>query len=468
MKNIILLVLLSVTAVNAQGATAQAVTEGPLAGYVAKVDSNYLWVEHRRSLHKNVSFAELTLISQKWRDIVWKHQLYIIIPTRVIKPNTQHALLFIRGGRWKQEYGNPKDDFKLPKRADVFASIAEKLATPVAILMQVPHQPIFGGKTEDEIIAFTFENYLNTHDPEWPLLLPMVKSAVRAMDAVAEYTDQKWDLQIKSFTVAGASKRGWTSWLTGAVDKRVTAIAPMVIDILNMGPQLEYQKRVWGDVSYKISDYSERDIFKHLATKAGRTLQEVVDPYNYRHDLKQPKLIIIGTNDHYWPLDALNLYWNDLLGPKYILYLPGNRHRLRDYARIVGSVIALHQHVANGKVLPQLSWKFTNDDGRLSLKVESDIPPSKIVAWVASSATRDFREAQWTSYPTQNKGNVYFYDLTLPEAGYTAIFGEAVFDEDSDIPYFLSTNVNIVKAIDADREVSSIHLPPTQRGVLRN
>lgn len=457
MKNITLLVLMSLTAVSAQRAIPQPVAEGPLANYIAKVDSSYHWVEHHRSSLNEVSFAELTLTSQRWRDIVWKHQLYIIKPTN-LKPNTQHALLFIGGGRWKQEYENPKDGFKLPKKADVFASIAEKLGTPVAILMQVPHQPIFGGKTEDEIIAFTFENYLDTGDPEWLLLLPMVKSAVRAMDAVAEYADQNWDLQIKSFTVAGASKRGWTSWLTGAVDKRVTAIAPMVIDVLNMGPQLEYQKRVWGDFSYKISDYSERNIFKQLATETGRTLQEIVDPYNYRHELKQPKLIIIGTNDHYWPLDALNLYWDDLLGPKYILYLAGNRHRLKDYARIVGSINALHQHVANGKVLPQLSWKFTNGDGRVSLKVKSDIPPSRIVAWVASSATRDFREAQWTYYPTQNKGNMHFYDLTLPEAGYTAIFGEAVFDdnEDADIPYFLSTNVKIVKAIGADPEVNSI------------
>ena len=57
------------------------------------------------------------------------------------------------------------------------------------------------------------------------------------------------------------------------------------------------------------------------------------------------------------------------------------------------------------------------------------------MAWVASSATRDFREAQWTSYPTQKQGDVYFYDLALPDAEYTALVGEAVFDEDSDLPW---------------------------------
>ena len=96
MKNIILLCLFSLTAVSAQASTPQEVAERPLAHYVAKVDSNYHWVEHRRSSFKNVTFAELTLISQKWRDIVWKHKLYIIIP-KSVNPSAEHGLLFIAG-----------------------------------------------------------------------------------------------------------------------------------------------------------------------------------------------------------------------------------------------------------------------------------------------------------------------------------------------------------------------------------
>jgi hypothetical protein len=44
-----------------------------------------------------------------------------------------------------------------------------------------------------------------------------------AMDATIEFAKQKTGNTIKKFVVAGASKRGWVTWLTSAVDKRVMA-----------------------------------------------------------------------------------------------------------------------------------------------------------------------------------------------------------------------------------------------------
>lgn len=413
-----------------------------LAEYVVREDDSYEWKVRREGKVAGTDYTELILTSQTWREITWKHQLYILNPASVA-PDTKHALLFIAGGRWRDNLADPAGDEKLPGEARLLAAVAEQLKTPIAILLQVPHQPIFDGKYEDQIIAYTFDEYLKTGDTDWPLLLPMVKSAVRGMDATQELAKQKWSLNVDTFTVTGASKRGWTTWLTGAVDKRVTAIAPMVIDVLNMAPQMRHQKEAWGEVSYQINDYSKRGLTEKLQSDGAIDLRKIVDPYSYRKALKQPKLIMIGTNDHYWPIDALNLYWKDLVGPKYILYVPNNRHGLKDYGRVVSSLSALHQHAVTGEALPDLNWSFASGDGRLALEVRSDIKPQKVDAWIATSKTRDFREAKWVSRPIKRAGGAFRYELAAPDEGFVAIFAEAVYDGKT-LPYFLSTNVRIL------------------------
>ena len=68
---------------------------------------------------------------------------------------------------------------------------------------------------------------------ELPLRNPMVKAAVRAMDTVTAFVSQITNNNIDKYAVAGASKRGWTTWLTAAVDKRVVALMPIVLSVLN-------------------------------------------------------------------------------------------------------------------------------------------------------------------------------------------------------------------------------------------
>ena len=434
---LLIVVLLAATPLPAQDEAT-----GPLVDYVRQEDASYAWRVRREGRVLNTEYVELLLTSQTWRDIAWKHQLFVIKPSSVPKEN-RHALLFVAGGSWKAELEQADAAEDLPREANLLALVAERLQTPVAILLQVPHQPIFDGKYEDQIIAFTFEEFIKTRDDNWPLLLPMVKSAVRAMDATCEVARDNWSLEIETFSVTGASKRGWTTWLTGAVDQRVTAIAPMVIDVLNMAEQMRHQRRAWGDLSYKIDDYRQRGLTDHLESDAGAALRAIVDPYSYRGRLTQPKLIIIGTNDHYWPLDALNLYWDDLVGPKYILYVPNNRHGLEDYGRLIGSLNALHQHASRQTALPDLSWQFTTAANKLSLEVRSDLKPQKVDAWIATAETRDFRNARWTPRTTRRQGDRFHYEIEAPTEGFAAMFAEAVYDGDA-APYFFSTNVRII------------------------
>lgn len=413
-----------------------------LAAYVARPDSSFTWRVRSEGKIGKSSYVELIMNSQTWRDTLWQHQLYIINPS-TRNPDSRHALLFISGGRWKPELEGPATDSRLPRNAERFAELTEKVRTPVAILRQVPFQPLFDGLTEDWIIALTFDRYLETGDQDWPLLLPMVKSVVRAMDTMQAIAADRWGFDINSFTVAGASKRGWTTWLTGAVDQRVTAMAPMVIDVVNMAEQMEHARATWGQPSHKIRPYTERNLHERLASPGGRALLEIVDPYSYRRVLHQPKLIINGTNDEYWPLDALNLYWPALEGEKYLLYVPNNGHGLKDYERVLGGLVALHRHVAHGDPLPTLDWQFEEAADRVRLELRPSMRAKRAVAWIARSPTRDFRGARWESVMMKRKGGLYSIEVERPRTGYVAVLGEGFFTRRVKIPCYFSTTVQI-------------------------
>ena len=191
--------------------------------------------------------------------------------------------------------------------------------------IKVPNQPLYEGRKEDDLIAHTFEKYLESEDSGWLLLFPMVKSATQAMTALTQFTQQELAQKIDNFVITGASKPyGWTSWLTAAVDPRIKATIPLVIDVLNMPAQMEYQKATWGQYSEQINDYTERGLQDVLGTGEEKSLTALVDPYSYRTQLTMPKLSVIGTNDPYWVLDALNIYWDDLAKPNYVLYVPNS------------------------------------------------------------------------------------------------------------------------------------------------
>lgn len=445
-----LIILISTSRLEAKESQAAAKPSPALEQYIAKPDATYQWTKRREGALGNGKFVELTLTSQTWRDIVWKHQLFIYRPSNI--DDGSQALLLVAGGTWKPELERQpaEGDAKLPGEAQVVAALAESLRSPVAVLLQVPEQPLFGGMVEDEIISHTFAQFMKTNDVEWPLLLPMVKSVIRAMDATEEFAKAEWQLNVEHFLVTGASKRGWTTWLTGAVDPRVNAIAPMVIDMLNMKPHMKLQEASFGGYSEQIHDYTDKGLQDHLDSNRGDALRSIVDPYSYRGQLKQPKLIILGTNDRYWPVDALNLYWDDLEGEKYVLYVPNNGHGLRDHRRLVGTVCALHEHVTGGKSMPKLDWSFEDRGDSLRLELSTDTKPEAVRSWTATSDSRDFRQARWDSKTVaaqDGQTRRFVIEVEKPAQGFAAVFAEAQFNGQP-MPFYLSTNLRVLSGLE--------------------
>jgi PhoPQ-activated pathogenicity-related protein len=320
--------------------------------------------------------------------------------------------------------------------------LAAAAQMPVALLHQVPNQPLLGDRKEDDLISETFLRYLDTKDATWPLLFPMAKSAVRAMDALEEIALEKHQTKIERFVVTGASKRGWTTWLSAVVDDRVAGIAPIVIDTLNFPAQMRHQKATWGFYSEQIADYTLKGLVDVMLKQPEIPLWQWVDPYTYRSELSLPKLLINGTNDRYWVVDAMNMYWDDLKGPKCVHYAPNAGHSLdggRDKALTTLAVFA--QHIALGESMPGLSWKHDDDGDKLRLTLRSTPKPQTVRLWTAHSDDKDFRPDEWKATDVNpNESGDYVALVDKPENGFVAFFGEAVYKAGPH-EYSLSTQI---------------------------
>src|SRR5205807_2164585 len=291
----------------------------------------------------------------------------------VVKPDqvkSSKSLLFISGGK---NAGEP------PKSADGnMVKIALATGSIVSELKMVPNQPlVFAGQTEerseDSLIAYTWDKFLRTQDPKWPARLPMTKAAVRAMDAVTSFcgSPEGGAVKIDGFVVAGGSKRGWTTWTTAAVDKRVVAIVPIVIDLLNIEPSMMHHYAAYGFWAPSIGDYTALRMMDWNGTPEYRALMKIEEPYEYRQRLTMPKFLINASGDQFFLPDSSQFYFNDLKGVKYLRYVPNADHSLRG-SDAYETMLACYNAVIYGKELPKFSW--TNEtDGSIRVATQSNL-----------------------------------------------------------------------------------------------
>ncbi|MDA1051930.1 MAG: PhoPQ-activated protein PqaA family protein [Planctomycetota bacterium] len=401
-----------------------------LFNYVQREEKVFEWKLNGRQETGAGVVYDVALTSQQWQGIVWKHSLQVYEPTELKHPG--HVLLFVTGGSTGGRPG-PEDI----QRGLILSKLC---GARVAAIHQVPNQPLFDGRKEDDLITDTWLRYLETGDETWPLLFPMVKSAVKAMDAIEELAAAEWKTPVEGFVITGASKRGWTSWLTAVADQRVIATAPMVIDVLNFRPQMRHQLDAWGKYSEQIVDYTSKGLIKEGdETPRDTQLRLMMDPYTYRKQLTLPKLLINGTNDRYWVADAMSLYWDDLVGPKYVLQVPNAGHGLDGgHELVLSTIAAFFRHAVTKTPLPQLQWEHSDSGNDLSLTVTSTAQPKAARLWVAHSDTSDFRESKWQSQELDGNSDSYVGSLTKPQQGHVAYYCELRFEYQG-LPYSLCT-----------------------------
>ncbi len=417
------------------------IPENALDMYLNNPDKTYSWEVKNSFNVSGMMVYDLLLTSQNWHEYTWKHQLTIFIPDEAMY---DEALLWITGG--SIENGEPKWTNLNDEENLAFLSMALNDHAVTAVLRQTPNQPLLNGLTEDALISYTLNNFKNDGDYSWPLLFPMVKSAVRAMDAIQEFSRNEKNLNITGFLVAGASKRGWTTWLTGASNGRVRAIAPAVIDILNMPVNLDYQLEVWGEYSPEIQDYVDLGIPQDVHTQLGADIATMIDPYSYRDELTMPKMIFIGTNDPYWPVDAIKHYFDDLPGENFIHYVPNAGHDLNGGEEAIPSLSAFFSYTIAGQPYPECSWGVTETGMNIVLNVTgSENEVNAAYLWSANSQDRDFRDEEWNSISlevTDNSG--VNTTLEYPDTGFRAFYIDLEYTDLNEKDFTISTRMFVV------------------------
>jgi PhoPQ-activated pathogenicity-related protein len=405
--------------------------ETALDRYVRKSDPTYAWKVVRETKEGVSTEFVVDLKSQTWRTEaevsrpVWQHGLTVVRPE---KPSSSTAFLLLGGG------ANRGDAPESPNSRAILA--AQATGSVVAELRMVPNQPlVFDGdgksRSEDDLVAYTWDRFLKTGDETWPARLPMVKAAVRAMDCVQELlaSEQGGKVKIEKFVVAGASKRGWTTWCAAAVDPRVTAAVPIVIDVLNVEASMRHHVAAYGFYSQAVNDYFRHGIMQRVDDPRLKDLYAIEDPYSYRERLTMPKYIVNAAGDQFFLPDSWRFYYDALKGEKHLRYVPNADHSLRGSDAWPG-VIAFHNLIVKGAPRPKYAWTFEKDG---AIRVACETEPREALLWQATNAkSRDFRlpviGKAWASRPLAAEGGAYVGSIEPPKEGWTAFFVELTFD----------------------------------------
>lgn len=388
----------------------------------------------------------IEMTSQKWLTTnevdrpIWKHWMTIVRPDQL---RHEIGLLFIGGGA----NGRPA-----PNRVDAkLAKLALATGSVVTELGQVPNQPLtFKGednpRVEDALIAYTWDKFLRTGDERWPARLPMTKSAVRALDTITSFmaSEEGGGHKVDRFVVAGGSKRGWTTWSTAAVDDRVVAIVPIVIDLLNLIPSFQHHYGAYGIWAPAVHDYVEMGIMDWMNAPEFKALMEIEEPFEYRDRLTMPKFLINSAGDQFFLPDSAQFYFDQLLGVKYLRYVPNSDHSLKNTDALM-SLLAFYDAILRGSPLPQFSWSVPQKG---TIRVETKDKPAEVRLWQATNPeARDFRLDVLGPVCTSTvlkpvEPGLYIAKVEPPPKGWTAYFVELTFKNEP-APFKFTTQVYV-------------------------
>ena len=415
-----------------------------MSDYIESTKNEFSYDIQEVIYEENWTGYHIKMISGEWLDskkvdqVEWWHYVDIIIPKQT---TSSTGIMFIDGGEKSDDY------FRLDAQ-----SIGNAIKTEAVIVnvSNIPFQPLNflsseqDSFEEDDLIAFAWNKFLKQgakqKDVEWLPRFPMTRAIVRAMDLAQEIILQN-DIVVKDFVVSGASKRGWTAWTTAAVDSRVKAVVPMVIDMLNLVPSFENHYRSYGEFSPAVQEYVNYNIQDWLGTEEFKVLMSYIEPFSFIDKFTMPKYIINAGSDEFFSTDSWRFYYDKLPGEKIIRYVPNKNHSL-DGRYLTEDLVSYFYRVINDIEIPSLSWNLSDNKLIAELDYDGDYDVS---VWTAKNDNgRDFRlweEGELWEETSIGKlaNNKYELNVNSNFKGYKATMIEFTIDPESEFPLIIST-----------------------------
>ncbi|CBY10209.1 unnamed protein product [Oikopleura dioica] len=403
--------------------------------YRYEIVAEYDFSENSEFINPVKTFV-LNMTSQHWLTTEhvtrteWYHELVISVPYNMDRRVSEWGVMLIDGG------SNRIDNILKNDSSPVVGTrvMAMETGTITACLRQVPNQPLYfendprmgeSGRKEDDIIAWTWKHFLEHPDEsDWVLRLPMTKAARLALDTIDDVFQKNKesmnlaDVQkpVDNFLITGASKRGWTTWTLAAVDKRVKAQVPMVLDCLNMEEIFLEWFRNNGAWSFALAPYWDEGLTYYFDRPEFGLLADIVDPYKYRDRMTMPKYVMSATGDEFFAPDDSYFWFNDMKGPTYLGLLPNAEHGMIPIAglspaTVPGRILGFYKAIIHNYELPTMDFvRQVDENGVASITLKTNKPPVRINAWWAdtlNSTRRDFRWARVkqdrVDWPTNSK-----------------------------------------------------------------
>ena len=160
-----------------------------------------------------------------------------------------------------------------------------------------------------------------------------------------------------------------------------------------------------------------------------------------------PKFIINSTGDQFFLPDSSQFYFDELLGTKYLRYVPNSEHGMRGTA-VRQTMLACYNAVLENAALPKFTWTVEKN-GPITVKTVDK--PAAVKVWQATNPkARDFQlrtlGAVWKDSPlAEQETGLYVAKVPAPPEGWTAFVVELTYPSTIEsAPYKFTTEVHVV------------------------